>query len=186
MAIDRTVDCRGFVTAIIVLSPADSLTQVKVAAHLDVIFIRVGSAVFAGTLPGNAGRMDSQLIRHERQLAFLILCATAIAGLAMAVAGRDGPLGTHGIIVLLVSIAAVFAIMSGYDAPEPAAEPPQRLLRRAEPGGNSPRHGLGGLWSEHRQLGRVAAGISRNDLRCWLGQLGTFAPGAYHIGHFWL
>ena len=66
--------------------------------------------------------MVSQLTRNERLLAFLILCATAIAGLAMAVAGRDDPLGTHGIIVLLVSIAAVFAIMSGYDAPEPAVE----------------------------------------------------------------
>ena len=66
--------------------------------------------------------MDSQLTRHERQLAFLILCATAIAGLAMAVAGRDDPLGTHGAIVLLASIAMAVAIMSGYDAPEPAAE----------------------------------------------------------------
>jgi cytochrome c oxidase cbb3-type subunit 1 len=37
----------------------------------------------------------------------------------MAVAGHRDALGTHGFIVLLVSIGMIFVVLSGYFAPEP-------------------------------------------------------------------
>src|SRR5258706_4934229 len=63
--------------------------------------------------------MIAQLTNNERQLALIILLAMSACGLAMAVAGRDDPLGVHGAIVLLAGIAGTFGVISGYYAPEP-------------------------------------------------------------------
>src|SRR6266403_169724 len=64
--------------------------------------------------------MIAQLTKNERQLALIILLAMSACGLAMAVAGRDDPLGIHGAIVLLAGIAGSFGVISGYYAPEPS------------------------------------------------------------------
>ena len=63
--------------------------------------------------------MVSQLTLSERQYALVILIATALCGLAMAAGGRGDPIGVHGIIVLLLSVALAFVVMAGYYAPEP-------------------------------------------------------------------
>jgi cytochrome c oxidase cbb3-type subunit 1 len=70
--------------------------------------------------------MVSQLTKEERQLAIGILILLSACGLAMAAAGRGDPLGIHGFLVMLCSIGMIFAIISGYFAPEPGAE---RLTR---------------------------------------------------------
>ena len=66
--------------------------------------------------------MVGQLTKTERQLALVILTALAVTGLAMAAAGNDDPLGAHGIIVMVASIAGVFGVISGYYHAEPAEE----------------------------------------------------------------
>ena len=63
--------------------------------------------------------MVAQLTKNERQVALLILLAISLWGIAMAVAGRGDPLGVHGAIVLLAGLAGIFAVISGYYAPEP-------------------------------------------------------------------
>ena len=66
--------------------------------------------------------MVGQLTKTERQLALVILMALAVTGLAMAAAGNDDPLGAHGTIVMVASIAGVFGVISGYYHAEPAEE----------------------------------------------------------------
>ena len=63
--------------------------------------------------------MVAQLTKSERQVALIILLAISLWGIAMAVAGRGDPLGVHGAIVLLAGLAGIFAVISGYYAPEP-------------------------------------------------------------------
>ena len=66
--------------------------------------------------------MVAQLTKGERQLSVIVLLALALAGLAMAVAGRADPLGVHGIIVVLFSAALVFVVLAQFNAPEPSPE----------------------------------------------------------------
>src|SRR5260370_39849563 len=64
--------------------------------------------------------MIAQLTKHARQLGLVMLLVLSVCGFAMAVAGRDDPLGIHGAIVLLAGIAGTFCVISGYYAPEPS------------------------------------------------------------------
>src|SRR5262249_14299802 len=66
--------------------------------------------------------MIGQLSRSERQLALVILIVLAVLGLLMAVAGRNDPLGGQGAVVLVLTIAAIFAVISRYYDPEPSDE----------------------------------------------------------------
>jgi cytochrome c oxidase cbb3-type subunit 1 len=68
--------------------------------------------------------MVAELTKNERQGALVILLALAVTGLAMAAGGRGDPFGVHGALVLVVSIAGIFAVIGGYYAPEPS---PDRL-----------------------------------------------------------
>ncbi|MBN9060211.1 MAG: cytochrome-c oxidase, cbb3-type subunit I, partial [Rhizobiales bacterium] len=43
----------------------------------------------------------------------------ALCGLAFAAVGSDDPIGTHGFIILLVSIGLACVVIAGYYAPEP-------------------------------------------------------------------
>jgi cytochrome c oxidase cbb3-type subunit 1 len=66
--------------------------------------------------------MISQLTKGERQGAMGILLALTICGLAFAIAGRGDPIGVHGILVMVVCIAGIFAVISGYLSPEPGPD----------------------------------------------------------------
>ncbi|MBB2971883.1 cytochrome-c oxidase, cbb3-type subunit I [Mesorhizobium sp. RMAD-H1] len=68
--------------------------------------------------------MISQLTKHERNLAGFTFLVLLCLGVAMAAAGRDDLLATHGWIVALSAIAGMVALLRGYDAPEPS---PARL-----------------------------------------------------------
>ncbi|RVO29195.1 cytochrome-c oxidase, cbb3-type subunit I, partial [Sinorhizobium meliloti] len=67
-----------------------------------------------------------QLTRRERDLAAAILLVLAIVGIAMAAAGRFDPLGVHGAVVLLYSLALLYLIMSSSFGPPPD---PSRISR---------------------------------------------------------
>ncbi|HMF23896.1 MAG TPA: cytochrome-c oxidase, cbb3-type subunit I [Pseudolabrys sp.] len=66
--------------------------------------------------------MIGQLSRYERQLALVILIVVAVLGLLMAVAGRNDPLGGQGAVVLVLTIATIFVVISRYYDPEPSEE----------------------------------------------------------------
>ena len=66
--------------------------------------------------------MVGQLTKNERQIALIILLVLAVCGLAMAVAGRDDPLGGHGALVILAAIAGIYFVIAGYYLPEPTEE----------------------------------------------------------------
>ncbi|MBL8577248.1 MAG: cytochrome-c oxidase, cbb3-type subunit I [Mesorhizobium sp.] len=66
--------------------------------------------------------MVAGLTVSERQLALLVLGLLASGGLAMAAAGRGDPLGAHGFIVLIISVALAFLVLSRYHDPEPSQE----------------------------------------------------------------
>ena len=66
--------------------------------------------------------MIAQLTTNERQTALVLLIVLAVVGLAMAVAGRDDLLGAHGALIMIVAIAGVFGVISGYYSPEPTEE----------------------------------------------------------------
>ena len=66
--------------------------------------------------------MVSRLTLGERHLAIAILILVALAGLAMAVAGRADPMGVHGLIVMVVSAGLIFAMLGALFAPEPSPE----------------------------------------------------------------
>ena len=72
-------------------------------------------------LEGHAA-MIAQLTKFERHAAMLILLVLASIGLAVAIAGRDDPIGAHGVLVLLVAIAGVLFVISGYFEPEPGKD----------------------------------------------------------------
>ena len=60
-----------------------------------------------------------QLTTRDREVAAAILLVLAIVGIAMAAAGRFDPLGVHGAIVLLYSLALLYLIMSSAFGPPP-------------------------------------------------------------------
>lgn len=66
--------------------------------------------------------MISTLTINERVIALLISILVAVCGLAMAVAGRHDPLGTHGFIVLFFGLACAFAVINGYYEAEPGQD----------------------------------------------------------------
>jgi len=66
--------------------------------------------------------MIGQLTRSERQIALVILTVLAVLGLLMAAAGRNDPLGGQGAVVLVLTIATIFAVISRYYEPEPSDE----------------------------------------------------------------
>lgn len=63
--------------------------------------------------------MVTGLTLAERQLALVVLGVLAVAGLAMAVAGRGDPLAVHGYIVFFFSLGLGFFVLSAVFAPEP-------------------------------------------------------------------
>jgi cytochrome c oxidase cbb3-type subunit 1 len=66
--------------------------------------------------------MIGQLTRSERQIAIAILIALAMFGFALAVAGKNDPIGVHGWLITVLSIFGIFGVISGYFAPEPPEE----------------------------------------------------------------
>jgi cytochrome c oxidase cbb3-type subunit 1 len=64
--------------------------------------------------------MIEQLTTIERQRALVLLLAVTFGGLFVLIAGKDEALGIHGALIMLVSIAAIFYLLAGYFAPEPA------------------------------------------------------------------
>ena len=58
--------------------------------------------------------MIAQLTTGERQLAIGLLLLLTVAGIAMAGAGQDDPLGIHGFLVIACSVGAIFYVISGY------------------------------------------------------------------------
>ena len=66
--------------------------------------------------------MLAQLTSGERQLSIVVLILMAMVGLAMAAAGRGDPIGVHGFIVVVASLAMLFVMLSALYAPEPSAE----------------------------------------------------------------
>ena len=66
--------------------------------------------------------MIGQLTRSERQIAIAILIAMAMFGFALAVAGKNDPIGVHGWLIMVLSIFGIFGVISGYFAPEPSEE----------------------------------------------------------------
>jgi len=63
--------------------------------------------------------MVSELTGGERRLAVMISALVAACGLLMAWGGYGDPLSIHGLIVLLAGLAALYAVLGGYFAPEP-------------------------------------------------------------------
>ena len=63
--------------------------------------------------------MIGQLTKAERQYALLILFGLALCGLIFGIAGKDDPLGIHGALIVVVALAGIFKVISGYYAPEP-------------------------------------------------------------------
>jgi cytochrome c oxidase cbb3-type subunit 1 len=66
--------------------------------------------------------MIAELTKSERQGALVILLALAFTGLVMAAGGSHDPIGIHGALVIVVAVAGIFAVISGYYAPEPSDE----------------------------------------------------------------
>ena len=65
--------------------------------------------------------MIAQLTRTERLIALVILAVLACVGLAMATGARDETFALHGALVLVASLLAMLAVISGYFEPEPPA-----------------------------------------------------------------
>ncbi|MCB0067258.1 MAG: cbb3-type cytochrome c oxidase subunit I, partial [Caldilineaceae bacterium] len=66
------------------------------------------------------------MTKAERQLAIAVSVLLALCGLFMAVVGQYRPFGLHGLMIALFAVVAVFVVLAGYFAPEPAKE---RLTR---------------------------------------------------------
>ncbi len=69
-----------------------------------------------------AGRMAAGLTVAERQLGIAILVALTLAGLALAIAGRDDPVALHGFVVVVFALLLLFFVAGHYYDPEPSAE----------------------------------------------------------------
>ena len=59
--------------------------------------------------------MIAQLTRSERQFAILISLAVAILGLLLGLAGRDDPIGLHGLLIVLVALLTIVLIGRDYE-----------------------------------------------------------------------
>ena len=70
--------------------------------------------------------MISQLTKNERQLSLVILLALTLCGLTLAIAGRNDPIGAHGLLVMAAGVLGIFGVISGYFSPEPSND---RLTR---------------------------------------------------------
>ena len=70
--------------------------------------------------------MISQLTKNERQLSLVILLALTLCGLTLAIAGRNDPIGAHGLLVMAAGLLGIFGVISGYFSPEPSND---RLTR---------------------------------------------------------
>jgi cytochrome c oxidase cbb3-type subunit 1 len=70
--------------------------------------------------------MVATLTNNERQLALFVSMFVAIAGLALAAAGHQDPMGAQGIVILLSGLACMLIVIRGYFEPEPGEE---RLLQ---------------------------------------------------------
>ncbi|MGR3571488.1 cbb3-type cytochrome c oxidase subunit I, partial [Brevirhabdus sp.] len=66
--------------------------------------------------------MMTRLTRGERQGAMTLSAAVALAGLAMAAAGRNDPMGAHGWLILIVATALFFAVGRALYEPEPTED----------------------------------------------------------------
>jgi cytochrome c oxidase cbb3-type subunit 1 len=62
-----------------------------------------------------------QLTSGERQLGVVVLVVLAIIGIAMAAGGRFDPIGIHGVLVLVYSLALLYVLFSQAFGPEPDA-----------------------------------------------------------------
>lgn len=63
-------------------------------------------------------QLIEHLTRNERQLALVGLALLAIAGLALALVGRNDPLGAQGVLVAVAALSAGFWFVAGYFSPE--------------------------------------------------------------------
>ncbi|HEY2871386.1 MAG TPA: cytochrome-c oxidase, cbb3-type subunit I [Reyranella sp.] len=70
--------------------------------------------------------MIAQLTKLERQRAIIMLVALACVGLFLVGYGKNDPLGTHGLLIVVMAVLGVFGVIHGYFAPEPSAERFQR------------------------------------------------------------
>lgn len=66
--------------------------------------------------------MVARLTVAERQAALLMLLASGLVGILMAVAGHGDPLGAHGWLVFLFSFVLFFVVAGGLYHPEPAED----------------------------------------------------------------
>ena len=66
--------------------------------------------------------MIAQLTRNERQYAIVIMLVLAACGLTLGGVGQGDPLGAHGFLIMAAAIGGIFWVISGYFAPEPAAD----------------------------------------------------------------
>jgi len=64
--------------------------------------------------------MLAQLTKNERQNGLLIAAAVTLCGIAMAVIGRNDPIGIHGGIIAIFALLCAFAIIANFYAPEPS------------------------------------------------------------------
>ena len=64
--------------------------------------------------------MISQLTKNERHLSLVILLALTLCGLTLAIAGRNDPIGAHGLLVMAAGVLGIFGVISGYFSPEPS------------------------------------------------------------------
>src|SRR5262245_23677299 len=63
--------------------------------------------------------MITQLTKGERQVAIGILLLIACVRLIFAGVGEDDPLVVHGFLIMACAILGIFAVISGYFAPQP-------------------------------------------------------------------
>src|SRR5215471_2166497 len=70
--------------------------------------------------------MIKQLTLIERQQAILISLAVAVCGVLLLIAGRDDPLGVHGVLLFAAGVLTIFLVGRHYYAPEPSDD---RLTR---------------------------------------------------------
>ena len=66
--------------------------------------------------------MVSELTTGQRQMALTFLAMLALLGLFVAAFGRADPIGGHGWLVLVFSLLSLFAVLTNYYDPEPAAD----------------------------------------------------------------
>jgi len=63
--------------------------------------------------------MIADMTRAERLTATILLGLLSLVGLALAIAGRNDPIGAHGWLILAAGAAGFFFVLSRLDAPEP-------------------------------------------------------------------